>query len=276
MNELQWVDFLKKHVNPGRNVVVGIGDDCAQVKVGKEKLLLKSDLFIEDVHFKRRDISLFSIANRAVGRVLSDFAACGGVPLFLGVSIGIGSLSSSNLKQLLKGVVTCSKKYKFAFIGGDTAKSKKVFLDVWGVGRSDKCVLRSTAKVGDHIFITGLLGKRPFNASFVPRIKEAQFLVKNFKVNAMIDISDGFIIDLYRILQASKKGALLEGNLPVTNGKSDLYRGEDYELIFTIDKSSKNIDVLRKRFHFVGRIKPNSFGYKNRRGDVKINGYTHL
>lgn len=256
MTELEWVDFLKKKTGRGRGVITGIGDDCAQVQVGSKKILLKSDLFIEGVHFKRRKVNYKTVGMRAVGRLLSDLAACGGVPKFIGVSAGIPAyVNKKSLEQIIEGILFYSKKYKFSLIGGDTSPADKLFLDVWGAGYARKCILRSTARRGDYIFITGRLGKRDFSLPFEPRIKESQNLVKNFRINAMIDISDGFIIDLYRVLKESKKGAVIfKENLPLTKGDSDLCRGEDYELIFTVSKDEPRLSYLKKKFYFVGRI----------------------
>ena len=280
-NELNWVDFLKKKVEKGNDVLVGIGDDCALVKVKNKEVLLKSDLFIEDIHFKLKNTPFKTIGMRAVLRVLSDFAACAGQPRFLGISIGISrSVDEKNLKEILEGVIYLSKKYNFNFIGGDTAYTKKLFLDVWALGVSDKFVKRSTAKEGDYIFLTGKLGEHKFNESFIPRLKEAKYLASNFKINSMIDISDGFALDLYRLLKESKKGALLyKKDIPV-NRMSDIYRGEDYELIFTVSKDEKKLDLLKSKFYFVGTIKNKLFGYKitdnKKTRKVSLKGYTHF
>src|SRR4030042_5841720 len=84
--ELAWVDYLKSAARNGRGVITGIGDDCAVVRLGKTNYLLKSDLFIEGIHFQRKDMTLGDIGRRAVARVLSDFAACAGLPLYIGIS----------------------------------------------------------------------------------------------------------------------------------------------------------------------------------------------
>ena len=284
MGELEWINYLRKKVKPAKDLLVGVGDDCAVIKAGSQKLLLKSDLFIEGVHFNRKRISFEDISKRAVARVLSDFAACGGEPKFIGVSLGAPrGLDKRYLKQILNGILKLSKQYKFSLVGGDTSSSEQLILDVWGVGSCRKPILRSGAKLGDYIFITGKLGKRSFNKPFAPRIKESQYLVKNFKINSMIDISDGFVLDLYRVLKLSKKGAILDKkSIPLTNGDKDLYRGEDYELIFTIDKreTEKKINSLKKKFYCVGRVLSVKSGYKikdnNKVSKVGVKGYTHL
>lgn len=282
MNELTWVDSLKKITGKSKDVLVGIGDDCALVKLGKEKFLLKSDLFVEDVHFKIGETSYKNIAKRAVARVLSDFAACGGKPRFIGVSAAIPKhIKPDKLNQILYGVLEMGKKYGFSLVGGDTGRADKLTLDIWGVGVCDRFITRSGAKTGDYIFISGKLGALSFNKPFIPRLAEARYLSRKVKVNAMIDITDGFVLDLHRILKESKKGALLEkSSIPVTNGDTDYYRGEDYELLFTVDKSEPKLNILKKRFFMVGRVTDRKYGYmitdQGKNKIVTIKGYTHF
>jgi thiamine-monophosphate kinase len=189
-------------------------------------------------------------------------------------------INEKEIKKIFKGITTLSNKYNFSLIGGDTSRASKLFLDVWAVGVCDKFIKRSTALEGDYIFITGKLGKRKFNQNFTPRLKEAQYLVSNFKINSMIDISDGFIIDLYRILKESNAGAFLYKTAIPLAKPNDLYRGEDYELIFTVSKNEKKIALLKSKFYFVGVVKDRQFGYKIESGsklyDVNIKGYTHF
>lgn len=282
MKELEWVNFLKRSVRKRKDVIVGIGDDCAWVRAGKERLLLKSDLFVEGIHFRLVSMPFEVIGMRAVARVLSDMAACGGFPKFIGISIGLPTyVKEKQLKEILRGVLFMSKKYKFSLVGGDTGRADKLFLDVWGVGETQRFISRNSAKIGDYIFITDKLGARKFNQAFTPRVKESQYLVNNFKINSMIDISDGFAIDLYRLLKGSNKGSLLyQEKIPVTKGFTDIYRGEDYELIFTVDNSEKKIRQLRKRFFFVGIITHKRLGCvllsKKGIAPLTVKGYTHF
>lgn len=287
-DELAWVEFLQKVVPLNKNVKVGIGDDCAVVNFRKPQVVLKSDLFIEGVHFpsfklKRiKNIDFKVIGMRAVGRVLSDFAAIGAKPDCIGISLGMPKyISLNNLKNILSGILEYSKKYTFSFVGGDTSRAAHLFLDVWGVGSLiKKEILRKNAKTGDYIFLTGMLGKTDFSAPIIPRLKESKYLINNFKINAMIDISDGFFLDLGRILQASGQGALVDRErIPCFCGNADLSRGEDYELIFTVDKNEPLIEKLKERFFLVGRITEKRDGYKlknkNKIKDIKLKGYLH-
>jgi len=270
MNELSWIKYLQKSVPAGESVLTGIGDDCALVKVGREQLLLKSDMSIEDVHFDLKKASCKTIGMRAAGRVLSDFAACGGVPLFIGASLGMGSLKEKQIKEILAGILSLAKKYSFSLIGGDTAKSDKVYLDIWGVGQTKRFIPRNGARTGDHIFMTRKPGLNPFDKPFTPRLAEAKFLQK-FKINSMLDVSDGVVIDLNRILEASGVGAVLD-----IADSDALYRGEDYELLFTVDKSETKMKLLREKFYYLGHIVDKRKRFKFADGTaVAIKGYTH-
>ena len=281
-NELNWVEFLKKKAKRPKSVFAGIGDDCAVIRNRGKYYLVSSDLFIENVHFKLKDISFINIGMRAASRALSDIAACAGKPKFIIISAGIPSyVTSRQMKEIMKGIEETASKCCTSVIGGDTSRSDKLFLDVWVTGEAKRPILRKTAKTGDYIFVTGKLGKLAFNKPFMPRLKKSFYLAKNFKVNAMIDVSDGFIVDLYRILKESGRGAVIfKDMIPVTRGESDLYRGEDYELIFTVDKNEPKIELLKKKFYWAGYIKERRFGYCSKEGNfkkrVKLKGYFHF
>ncbi len=281
-NELSWIDFLKKRTVKNKEVFAGIGDDCAVIKGKNSYILVSTDLFVEEVHFKLKNVTFLDIGKRAVARAISDIAACGGLPRFVVVSAGIPPyVTARGMKQIMKGVVETTRLCGASVIGGDTARTDKLFLDVWVMGETKKPALRSRAKAGDYIFLTGKIGRLPFNKPFMPKLKEAAYLVKNFKVNAMIDISDGFVIDLYRILKASGRGAVVyKDKVPVVDSVKDMYRGEDYELIFTVDKSETKIEVLKKKFYWVGYITQGKCGYyfdnRGKKEQVKVRGFLHF
>ncbi|MFH1772267.1 MAG: thiamine-phosphate kinase [Candidatus Omnitrophota bacterium] len=280
--ELNWIEYLKKRVPKSQNISIGIGDDCAFVRAKSRRLVLKSDLFIENVHFKINETGFKTIGMRAVGRVLSDFAACAALPEFIGVSLGMPSnLKPRSINAILDGILEYCDKFGFSLIGGDTAVSDKLIIDVWAVGTVKKFISRKGACIGDYIFISGRLGMHGFNEPFEPRIRQARYLVQNFKITSMVDISDGFFLDLWRILDASKKGALVwHDKIPVTAGSSDLERGEDYELVFTVGKDEPNIDRICDNFYLIGRVKSKNYGYRieknSRISRVKVKGYTHF
>ncbi len=281
MDEIGWVDFLKRYLGSSKKVIASFGEDCAIVKDKDKFILLSSDLFIEGVHFDLKKISFKNLGKRAVARAVSDIVACAGIPKFLGVSLGISpSLTFRELKSIILGVKEICRAFQIEFVGGDTAKAKFLFLDVWVVGETQKYVLRSSAKEGDYIFLTGRLGELKFNQVPHLRIREIHRLVEKFKINAMIDISDGFVLDLWRLLRESRKGALIYlENLPLTRGIRDIYRGEDYELIFTVS-IDQDLSLLKRKYFLVGEIKNKEFGYKIKSKEgikkLKIKGFLHF
>jgi len=279
MDEISWIEFLKREFK-SKNIFKGIGDDCAIIKKGSDFYLFTNDLFIENIHFKKGKISFQNLGKRAIARSISDIVACGGIPQFISISLGIRQdLKEKDLKKIVKGIKEFSQKYKLRILGGDTSKSSVLFLDVFAIGKAKKVILRSGAKEGDYIFLTGALGKLAFGEVPSLRIREIQNLIKKYKINAMIDISDGFFLDLYRLLKESRKGSLIyKDNLPIKK-EEDLFRGEDYELIFIVDKK-ENIDFLKRKYFFVGIIKEESFGYKIKEKDkivdMPLKGFLHF
>ncbi len=159
-----------------------------------------------------------------------------------------------------------------------------------GVVEKNNLVLRSGAKVGDVIFVTGKLGGsiRGKHLKFTPRLKESRFLVKNFKVNSMIDISDGLAQDLGHILEESSKGAVIYAELiPVSrqarNLNDALSSGEDFELLFTMP--FKEAKRLHKRglsdFKVIGEIVDKKYGFRLidrhcKEEAVKPKGFRHF
>ncbi len=281
MNELQWVEFLRKKKTNNKKIVAGIGDDCAVIRQGKGYLLYSSDLFIENVHFDRKKMSFKDIGQRAAARAMSDIVACGGIPRYLGVSCGRPrSCPAERLKNVYRGIEEYCKGYDVTLIGGDTSLASELVFDIWVIGDTDKYVLRSTAREGDAIFVTGRLGRLAFDQVFDLRVREISRLTHEYKINSLIDISDGFIIDLFRVLEASGKGALLcADRLPLTRGMDDLFRGEDYELIFTVDKK-EDMRRLKKKYFYVGDVTAAKKGYCLRLGNevkkIDVKGYLHF
>ncbi|MBM3251657.1 MAG: thiamine-phosphate kinase [Candidatus Omnitrophica bacterium] len=247
IGEFGLIDMIKKMVKLDASVVKGIGDDAAVLNFSRDKyLLLTSDMLIEDVHFKCT-MQASNIGHKALACSVSDIAAMGGIPKNAVISLGLPtSLEISFVKDLYKGIANIAKKFKINIVGGDTNRAEKIIIDVTLLGEVEKknLVLRSTAKTGDLIFITGSLEetlKTGKHLTFKPRLKESRFLVKNYRINSMIDISDGLAQDLGHILNESHKGAVIYQRAILKNKdtslKEALYGGENYELLFTLSQS---------------------------------------
>lgn len=229
---------------PRGSVIRGIGDDTAVIKYTKNKyLLLTTDMLIEDVHFRLSEATPYLIGRKSLAVNISDIIAMGGVPKYAIVALGIsGNRKISFIKGIYSGMRDLADRYGIAIVGGDTNRSGKIVISVSLVGEVEKenLVLRSNAKAGDAIFVTGRLGgsyKSKRHLTFTPRLKEARYLVKNFKISSMIDISDGIASDIARIAEESRVGARLdEKAIPLSKTcgiKNALFDGEDFELLFT-------------------------------------------
>lgn len=270
ITEAGLIKYLGRSIKTDSSVIRGIGDDCAVLKFSKDKyLLVTSDMLAENVHFNLSKTNGFQIGRKALGCGLSDIAAMGGWPRYAVVSIGLPSnFKFSLVKEIYRGLKSLAAKFKVNIIGGDTNSSKYAVLDLTVIGEVKKknLVLRRGAKKGDIIVVSGSLGGsiRNRHLHFMPRIKEAQFLVNSFKINSMIDISDGLSSDLTHIIEESRKGAIIFAeSIPLSSRAKTIDQalndGEDFELLFTLSVkeaqrlfSSKN--KLRKLFTPIGVI----------------------
>jgi len=273
LGEFGLIERLKEKIRVDSSVVKGIGDDCAVLEFVKGKYqLITSDMIIEDVDFKHSD-DPYLIGRKAIAVSISDIAACGGICRYCVISLGLPRKSPLSLvDDLFRGMAKIAKEFKINIVGGDLSGAEKLTLDVTmlGVVENKNLVLRKGAKKGDIIFVSGSLGGSILgkHLKFTPRAKEARFLVENFKVHAMIDISDGLIQDLDHILKQSKAGAIVYKQfLPLSReakGTGDaLYSGEDFELLFTVSRAEAE-RLMKKSCAFkpIGEIVDKKHGLK--------------
>jgi thiamine-monophosphate kinase len=295
LGEFNFINRISKGINLSGNAVRGIGDDAAVLKYTSDKyLLFTTDMLIEGKHFHKNH-KPYLVGKKSVSCNISDIAAMGGRPTFFVVSLGVpGTLDVKYADELYKGIKDTAKKFRIDLVGGDTVSSKEIVINIAMLGEVEKnnLVLRSGAKKGDAIFVTGDIGGsiKGRHLDFTPRLKEAGFLTENFKINSMIDISDGLLADLGHILEESAKGAVIcEKAIPVSKdaGKFDsaVKDGEDFELVFTISK--KAADKLQREWPFktrlsrIGRIVDGDKGFslvrKNGKSEkIKPEGFTHF
>ena len=237
------VEAITRELRFDGRVEIGPGDDCALVRFGQTLQLLKTDCVVEGIHF------LPETPGRAVGwkalcRVISDIAAMGGDPLDAVVTVAISSERELGwLTDLYAGLNQAAARYGVNLVGGETSRSPgPVFVSVALTGKveRERLVVRSGGKIGDRLYVTGRLGGslQGKHLSFDPRLAESRWLTQNFRLHAMIDLSDGLGSDLPRLAKASGTGFEIDlSALPKNAGFSAeqaLADGEDYELLFAV------------------------------------------
>ncbi len=234
-----------------KSIVHSIGDDCAVLRPRPtEDLVFTSDFVLEGRHFELETHSAADVGHKALARSLSDLAAMGSEPVFCLVSLAIpAELAGRWVKGFYRGLLALASRGGVTLAGGDLARFDKVLVDVMCCGRvpRGKALLRSGAKPGDIVYVTGELGASAHGFSTrrgsfwrrhlrpEPRL-EAGIVLRRLGVSACMDLSDGLSIDLRRLCRESKVSAEIEDALPLAPGVSleeALHGGEDYELLFT-------------------------------------------
>ena len=222
-----------------------IGDDCATVEFrgAKNSLVLKTDCVVEKIHFES-SANPERIGWKAMMRALSDFAAISAIPQFALITLIVpATRSTSWVRALYHGLKRAASAFDVAIVGGETSATRgpaTISVSVSGYVEKGRRVSRGGGKKGDDLFVTGRLGGslRGKHLKFVARINESRWLTKNFRVHAMMDLSDGLGADLPRLARASKLGFKIDKNaLPLARGaKIDnaISDGEDYELLFAV------------------------------------------
>ncbi|MDO8536108.1 MAG: thiamine-phosphate kinase [Candidatus Omnitrophota bacterium] len=298
LSEIDLIKRLSKNFRLDKTVIKGSGDDAAVLQWTKDKYLLYTcDMVIEGVHFDLSKATPFQVGWKALARNISDVGAMGGVPKYAVVSLAISPRRDVSVADgICEGIKSLADRFGVNIVGGDMARSEKIVIDISLIGQVEKkkLVLRSGAKTGDLIFVTGTLGGsiKGKHLNFMPRVREAREILRNYKINSMIDLSDGLVLDLSRMLRASGVGAVIcEKAIPISKDASGInsamYDGEDYELLFTIGaKEAKRFfrrrsNKMKTPVTLIGEIVSKREGYKvtrrnGKKDDLKIKGYLHF
>lgn len=300
-SERQWIEWLRRAAAAGggktparAGVRLGIGDDAALLRFGRGfEAAVTTDLFLEGVHFSRAYDPAAVCGYRCAARALSDLAAMGAAPVALLLSAAFpAGLASAWRRGFHRGFLAAAKEAGAALAGGDLAAMPSptaaraaggrgaarsgavarelpppVVADVVGLGRvpAGRALLRSGARPGDRIYVSGALGlaargrelaaagRAPWSdgdrAALArhrrPRARWelGRALASRLLASAALDISDGFALDLHRLCAASRVGAVIDAAalpcLPGAEGlRLALTGGEDYELLFTAPRAA--------------------------------------
>lgn len=279
LGEFGLIDRIRKMTSVPDPSWVGIGDDCAVIPLSPETggapasdLLVSTDMLVEGTHFLMEDISPRQLGWKSAAVNISDIAAMGGKPIATFLSLALPkTLPEQWMQEFMEGYNGISEKYGAALLGGDTTCSPDricINVAVLGTCPRGKARLRSAARPGDLVCVTGTLGDSAAGLRLIldgqkgaaprlmdrhytptPRVEEGLALSCLPGVHAMMDISDGVGSDLRHILEESGVGARIDtGKLPISKELQALCSekgwdpkelalsgGEDYELLFTMD-----------------------------------------
>jgi thiamine-monophosphate kinase len=274
-----------------REVIAAAGDDCAVVESPDRKnlLVLKTDCIVEKIHFAPATDPIL-VGWKAMMRPLSDFAATSAVPQFALVTLIMpAARSTSWVKKLYRGLQRAASRFDVSIVGGETSATRgpaTISVSVTGVVERNRWVSRSGGKNGDDLFVTGWLGGslREKHLRFIPRINESRWLTGNFRVHAMMDLSDGLGADLPRLAKASNLGFKIDREkLPLARGAKigeAISDGEDYELLFAISPldSARLERAWRKKFPklLLTRIGALTQRLNNSTSQLLPGGYLHF
>ena len=309
MKEFDLIKRLKATLPTHDSVVAGAGDDCAVLDLGlpHHLVLFKTDAVVEGVHFTA-EASPEKIGHKALGRCLSDIAAMAGTPTHALVTLALpDKFDPARIEAIYAGMNALARKHGVAIVGGETTTNpERLLLSIALLGTVPRSrqVLRSGAKAGDAIFVTGALGGSLSgrHLDFEPRLAEARWLAERFTVHAMMDLSDGLAGDLRHILEASGVGAeLLASAIPISRAAklqsraessakppllAALTDGEDFELLFTLASRAAVplLDAWKAQFpdvklSCVGKITSQSgLRVSDARGlrEFNLSGYEHF
>lgn len=257
------------------NVDIGIGDDAAVVTPPiNSKLVITTDTLNEGVHFHPSCLPEH-IGHKSLAVNLSDLAAMGAAPLWATMNLSVPKISQDWFKRFSKGLFALANQHNIKLIGGDIVKGPlSISMQVIGYLSSKNVLTRANAEVDDLIFVSGTVGDAALGLKLQDSLKDLDlsqedkdYVAKRFNTpeprinlalelvkfaNAAIDISDGLLIDLQRILSSSNVGAVINidkvplskaGQKQVKSTKDwllSLSGGEDYEIIFTVNERYTN------------------------------------
>ncbi|MFH1591116.1 MAG: thiamine-phosphate kinase [archaeon] len=302
MGEFELIDWISRQFPDS-----GIGDDCAVIQLDRtQSMLYTTDTLVEQVHFRRAWFTWKEVGIKAIEQNVSDIAACGGIPRQALVSLQLPAKDEPAAKGIMRGIKHAAEKYGIKVIGGNITRASKISLSVFLIGhvKSDRLCMRSTAKPGQLLCVTGDLGKGAAGLLAFKKGADRSSINKHLRNPTarldwskeiakhsccMIDISDGLASEIRHIGAASGVGAtIIAESLPLSKEanlahnkygvdpfKLALEGGDEYELLFTL--AEENAELLDIPYTIIGRITEKSISLikdgKNRRLGK---GFTHF
>ncbi len=303
----------RKCTGTSPEILKGIGDDAAVVKIKAQKTLITTDMLLEGIHFDLSFTTFFQLGYKTLSVNISDIFAMGGKPKYFLLSLGIPkNYLTKDIEELYSGITKLAKKFGLAVVGGDTCASEHgLVLSGTLIGEANRIVMRSGAREGNGIFVAGTLGDSAMGLMLLKKLKrkiptshfslptshlklikrhlmpEPAPLENTSGITSMIDISDGLLIDLSHICDEGKVGAIIyEDKIPLSRELAKtakilgidpltcaLKGGEDYVLLFTAPSNIKTKAVKIGKIIRHGRFLVDARGKKT---PFKAEGYEHF
>ncbi len=291
-------NFLKKN----KSFVNTIGDDAAVWKFGKKQIAISCDSQIENIHFSQKFSNLYEVAYRSVTIAISDLSAMGANPLFFTNSLNIKKgMKDKKVNKIYQGFKDAAQDYNIELVGGNVVSSNFFSIDITVVGEIKKNFITRGAKNNEKLYVTGNIGsanaglrllkkkailnkpKELINSYKRPsaNILQSKILLSTGLVSSMMDITDGLLIDLRKLINFKNKnlGAQLYWDkIPKSNLLNKYFRvslikdivlngGDDYQLLFTIKKNDdKKFERIMKR----NKIDVFNIGYTNNNKSIRL------
>lgn len=316
MKEFELIEKIKQLSNNfNKTSNINIGDDCAVLKnlSDKKDILVTTDILVENIHFCLKYYSFYDVGYKSAQVNISDIICKGAFPESVFVSLSIPkNITEENILQWYDGFLEACKPYNIEIAGGDTTSSNNnFFISITLIGEieKNKAILRSTAKDNDNIYVLGIVGESDLglkkllsgNYSYDdesvkthlrPQLffNEWQEIIKKYKINSSIDISDGLLQDLSHIAEKSNLYAKVfeESNWQKVNRffnnnnkevlNSILTGGEDYAVLFTTQDNIEEKDNLIKIGKITSLNQENRVLFidkNNKEVNFKYKGYNH-
>jgi thiamine-monophosphate kinase len=234
----------------------GMGDDCAMLAPSAKRQVITVDPVIYGRHFDDH-VQPRAVGEKLLKRNLSDLAAMGARPTAALVALTLDPrVSLGWLEQFYRGLALCARAHRVPVVGGDIAQADGIVcasLTLLGQAVGSRLLLRTGAKTGDWIYVTGKLGGSiaGHHFTFQPRLAEGAWLAARAETRAMIDLSDGLAKDLRALTPANAEPAIEPARVPVSRAAVELAKksrrtplahalsdGEDYELLFVVGKNT--------------------------------------
>jgi thiamine-monophosphate kinase len=289
-SEFELIARLSAGIHLSRRTILGVGDDCAIVARPRGQLLFTIDSMVEGVHFDLRWGSPQALGARALAVNLSDIAAMGGRPTACVVNLGVREgITSRTLERIYSGLREAARKASTDIVGGNITRARELSITIALLGEAGRGVMRrDAARPGDEIFVTGTLGDAALGWRILAGKLKAKknraatkYLVERFMspharlyagqrlamlrpTPAAIDVSDGLMQDVGHILERSGVGAEIDASrIPVSAAyralmgddlQHALTGGEDYELIFCVERGHSESELSRRMRVGVRRI----------------------